>query len=763
VYALVESKKNAIYRSSDGGYSWEFRGDKNIGGRPFYYADIFVDPANENRLYSLHSRVNVSEDGGKSFSTLIDYNIHLDHHAWWIHPQDPSFMIDGNDGGLAITRDKGKNWRHVTNLPVSQFYHIRVDMELPYHVYGGMQDNGSWRGPGYTWSGGGIINTYWDFLMGGDGFDVVPVPGDPRYCYAMSQEGNVRRVDLETGGMVDIKPARTGEEELRFHWNSAIAQDPFNSNKIYFGSQFVHKSEDRGDSWRSISPDLTTNDTSKQKANESGGLTYDVTGAENHTCILAIAPSAVEEGVIWVGTDDGNIQFTSDGGEHWENCSPRIKDLPKGAWVPQIVPSAVNGGEAFVVVNNYRLNDYAPYLFHTTDYGKKWTRVVRESDVPGYVLSFAQDPGEAGLQFLGTEYGLYVSIDGGEEWSKWTNGYPTVSTMDLVIHPREHDLVIGTFGRSAYVLDDIRPLRALAGDYKHVTSSSLFVTEPPEAYLVDFRNAPGYYFTGDAYFQGENRSSGARISYFASVDEEDKKDSVTIEVLDQEMKIVRTLKQVPKNGLNRTTWRLDRKGVRVNFSEKEPPSRGNEQGGGGFVLPGNYNLRLSYKGDTTKTSIEVKPDPRAPFDLAGLEERQKRTDLLLAKMEELNGRLSTIRKCKEGAKLVKKLSGKGQSEALKSSTESMEQELKALSSQLFIDESIQGIYEPSDALYTQLSGRQGLWSTRPYTQNQLDKHARYISLADEGIEMIDSFLEGVWAEFREAVSAEKISLLGDQE
>jgi len=449
VYALVESKKNAIYRSTDGGYTWEKRGDKNIGSRPFYYADIFVDPANENRVYSLYSQVNISEDGGKSFSTLVGSNIHLDHHAWWIHPLDPSFMIDGNDGGLAITYDRGKNWRHVTNLPVSQFYHISVDMELPYNVYGGMQDNGSWRGPGYVWSHGGIINTYWDFLMGGDGFDVVPVPGDPKFCYAMSQQGNVNRCNLETGGMVDIKPVKRGDEELRFHWNAAIAQDPFDASTIYFGSQFVHKSSNRGDSWETISPDLSTNDTTKQTYGESGGLTYDVTGAETHTTILAIAPSTVKEGVIWAGTDDGNIQLTTDGGASWTNCTPLIKEFPEGAWVPQIVPSEEDAGEATVVVNNYRQNDYAPYLYHTRDYGKKWNRLIDQSDVPGYVLSFAFDPEEPRLRFLGTEYGLYVTIDGGEQWTKWTNGYPTVSTMDLVVHPREHDLVIGTFGRSA--------------------------------------------------------------------------------------------------------------------------------------------------------------------------------------------------------------------------------------------------------------------------------------------------------------------------
>lgn len=765
VYAHVESKKNAIYRSTDGGYSWEKRGDKNIGSRPFYYADIFVDPANENRLYSLYSRVNVSEDGGKTFSTLIDYNIHLDHHAWWIHPGDPDFMIDGNDGGLAITRDRGKNWRHVTNLPVSQFYHISVDMELPYNVYGGMQDNGSWKGPAYTWKGGGIINTYWDFLMGGDGFDVVSVPGDSRYCYAMSQQGNIRRVDLETGATVDIKPAKTGEEDLRFHWNSALAQDPFDQDVIYFGSQFVHKSLDRGNSWQKISPDLTTNDTAKQKFNESGGLTYDVTGAENHTCILTIAPSAIEKGVIWAGTDDGNIQLSTDGGETWTNCSSRISDFPEGAWIPQIVPSSHSGGEAFVVVNNYRQNDYAPYLFHTKNYGKKWERVIDQSDVPSYVLSFAQDPDEPRLQFLGTETGLYVSIDGGEEWTKWTVAYPTVSTMDLVIHPRELDLVIGTFGRSAFILDDIRPLRALAADYETVTSESIFPVEIPEAYLASYKNAPGYYFTGDAYYEGENRSSGARINYFVNLDEtetESKNDSVKIEILDAEKKLVRTLKQLPENGLNRSIWYLDRKGARVSFNAESPAKRKSEPGGGGAVLPGSYMVRFSFKGDTAYSAIEVKPDPRRPYDLAGMKAKQEKADLLLAKMEELNSSLERIRICRKGFDLVKKLADKEQAENLKAVTGPMETKLKALEKEFFRDESIQGIYYPSTALYVRFSGTYGiLGASEPLTGNQEDKLAMLISLADDAINRSSSFMEGEWATYREAVLKEEISLLKD--
>jgi photosystem II stability/assembly factor-like uncharacterized protein len=761
VYALIESKKNALYRSMDGGYSWEKRGEKNIGNRPFYYADIYVDPANENRVYSLYSQVNVSEDGGKSFSTLVGNNIHLDHHAWWIHPEDPTFMIDGNDGGLAITYDRGKNWRHISNLPVSQFYHISVDMELPYHVYGGMQDNGSWRGPAYLWRGGGIINTDWDFLLGGDGFDVVPAAGDPSTCYAMSQQGNVRRINLNTGATVDIKPVKTGEEELRFHWNSAIAQDPFDAGTIYFGSQFVHKSTDRGDSWITISDDLTTNDSTKQKFNESGGLTYDVTGAENHTTILAISPSPVEKGLIWVGTDDGNIQLTTDGGANWKNCSPTIKELPEGAWIPQIVPSVQQGGEAWVVVNNYRQNDYAPYLYHTSDYGKTWSRVIEEGDVPGYVLSFAVDPEETRLQFLGTEYGLYVSIDAGENWTKWTHGYPTVPTMDLVIHPREHDLVIGTFGRSAYVLDDIRPLRALAREGEEVLKAVIHPLEAPVAYLAARKNAPGYYFTGDAYYEGENRSTGARLSYFVQLEEAEptKKDTLTIEVRDKDMKLVRTLKRVPEHGLNRSVWYLDRKGVRLNFNKAKRSAPTREPGGGGSVLPGVYTLELAFRGDTATTQVRVEPDPRIAYDFEGMKDKEKRTDELLAKLEELNQAMDQLRSCHETYDLLKKLVNKEDSDDFKESSESMKKELDRISKSVFRNESVQGIYYPSDALSVRMSGTYSITgASSPLTANQLQKYEQYMMLADKTLETISSFIENEWQEFRDFVNKMDVPL-----
>ncbi|MDX1408365.1 MAG: hypothetical protein R3330_09530, partial [Saprospiraceae bacterium] len=295
VYAFIESKENGIFRSTDGGHSWERRsrkGDGLIGDRPFYYADLYVDVRNENRVYSIATAVTSSEDGGKTWSTFAPGNrVHTDHHAWWGHPGDPEHLIDGNDGGLFITHDRGKNWYFAENLPLAQFYHIRVDNEVPYNVYGGLQDNGSWCGPGQTWWKGGIRNMYWQRLSVGDGFDVVPDLQNSDYGYAMGQAGNLVRYHRPSGQLQRIKPVHPDGEYLRFNWNAGIAISPVDKQTVYYGSQYLHRSRDHGQSWETISPDLTTNDPDKQQFLESGGLTYDVTGAEIHTTIIAIAPS----------------------------------------------------------------------------------------------------------------------------------------------------------------------------------------------------------------------------------------------------------------------------------------------------------------------------------------------------------------------------------------------------------------------------------------------------------------------------------------
>ncbi|RDK87110.1 VPS10 domain-containing protein [Marinirhabdus gelatinilytica] len=644
VYALVEAKKNALYKSEDGGFNWKKINDKNdIGNRPFYYSDIFVDPENENRVYSVFTYVNVSEDGGNNFKQLmpaygVDNGVHPDHHAWWIHPTDGSFMMDGNDGGLNITHDGGKSWRFVGNLPVAQFYHINVDNEFPYNVYGGMQDNGSWRGPAYVWKAQGIRNSYWQEISFGDGFDVVPDRDDSRYGWSMSQQGFVSRYDWKTGNNYTVKPTHPDPEVfLRFNWNSAINIDPFDTSTIYFGSQFVHKSTNKGLTWEVISPDLTTNDPEKQKQSESGGLTMDATGAENHTTILVIEPSPLEQNMLWAGTDDGRVHYTQNGGQSWTDVSKNLPGLPEGSWIVQIKASNKNKGEALLVANDYRRFNYTPYAYRTTNYGKTWNRIVDENDVESYTLSIVEDPKEKNLLFLGTDDGLYVSTNAGSDWMKWTNGFPTVSVKDLVIQEREDDLVIGTFGRSAWVLDDIKPLREIAKN-SSVFNETIKVFDPPTAYQAAYQQPTGSRFGGDALYNAENRAGGARIRYYFNAPEDEKdseekdaneddsstgteaqddddmedskpsKDSIYMKIYDG-TKLIRTLKQKKPDstGIYTWHWRMDEAGVdrpsrKIQKRKSEP--RGTQ------VKPGTYRIDMEFDGNTTTTTVKVESDPR---------------------------------------------------------------------------------------------------------------------------------------------------------
>ncbi len=719
VYALVEAKKNALYKSTDGGENWKKVNDKSdIGNRPFYYSEIYVDPQNENRVYSVFTYVNVSEDGGKNFDQLmpaygVDNGVHPDHHAWYIHPKDGSFMIDGNDGGMNITYDRGKSWRFIGNLPVAQFYHINVDMETPYNVYGGMQDNGSWRGPAYVWRSQGIRNSYWQEISFGDGFDVVPDPDNSRYGYSMSQQGYVSRYDWQTGNNYSVRPTHPDPEvDLRFNWNAAINIDPFDNSTLYFGSQFVHKSTDKGLTWEVISPDLTTNDPEKQKQSESGGLTMDATGAENHTTILVIEPSAVERDVLYVGTDDGRVHVTKNGGEDWTDIASGLKGLPQGSWIAQIKASKTKKGHALLIANDYRRFNYEPYAYRTTDYGQSWTRIVDAADAESYTLSIIEHPEQNNLMFLGTDDGLYVSIDAGDNWTKYTNGFPTVSVKDLVIHPREDDLVIGTFGRAAWVLDDLEPLKQMAGDYsafakakkendsrkkkknrrskkdsdsaekmETVAEQPIYLFEPPTAYFARYQQPTGSRFGADAMYQGENRGSRGRFRYFFDPDafkakdgkmigsdnnsEEDKEDgslsgaeakpdSLFLKIYDGD-KLIRTMSsKVPKEkGVHSWGWYLREKGAKrprrgVDESKREPT--------GVSVLPGTYKAVLEYGDLTSETMIKVEEDSRIDeFSIANRRAMRAEQKKLEALNEEVYELTQALAEGKKTAELFKKM------------------------------------------------------------------------------------------------------------
>ena len=790
IYALVESKKNALYKSEDGGFKWKKINDKDdIGNRPFYYSDIAVDPQNENRVFSVFTYVNVSQDGGKNFSQLmpaygVTNGVHPDHHAWWIHPQDGLFMIDGNDGGLNITHDGGKTWRFIGNIPVAQFYHISVDNEFPYNVYGGMQDNGSWRGPAYVWKVQGIRNSYWQEIAFGDGFDVVPDLDDSRYGYAMSQQGYVSRYDWKTGNNYIVRPTHPiADTRLRFNWNAAIGQDPFDNSTVYFGSQFVHVSKDKGQTWKVISPDLTTNDPEKQKQSESGGLTLDATGAENHCTLLVIEPSSVEKDMLWVASDDGRVHFTQDAGSTWNEVTKNIKGLPKGSWITQIKASNKNKGEALLVANDYRRFNYTPYAYRTKNYGKTWERIVDGGDVENYTLSIVEDPINSNLMFLGTDDGLYISLNAGKQWDKFdAEIFPTVSVKDLVIHPREHDLVIGTFGRAAWVLDDIRPLRALASS-SSIIEKDVQLFEPPTAYLAAYQQPTGSRFGADAMYQGTNRKYGAMLSYFVNppvkkdkdsdkeekANDEDeaekkeaKKDSLTLMVYDGE-RLIRTLKKkVPKEkGIYRWYWYMDEKGV---SRPRRKPSKSKREPSGVQVKPGTYRLVMSFGDEQSEQTIEVKSDPRLTVDPAN-------TDAVYTASKELEGytaaaaaAVKQLAESKQTLADYKKLFKENKSDEMKALLKEMKSQTKTIDSLIALyigkEDKRQGIVRnPESNVLTRIRNASRYTRSRQEgitaTENKLLQHAK--EELEVAIEQTNNFYKEVWPVLKSKIEAEDAS------
>ncbi len=713
VYAKIESSKNGFYKSDDGGFTWQLVNNipAQITDRPFYYQEIYVDPTNENRIYDIHSSLTYSEDGGKSFLPISQgatRTIHGDHHAWWINPNDPDFIIEGSDGGLGISRDRGRTWVSDEKIPAGQFYHVNVDNELPYHVMGGMQDNGSWQGPAYSWIRGGIRNYYWNFALGGDGFDVMADPEDANWLYAMSQGGNLSKTNLVTGERSWIKPPSVDPKVLlRFNWNAAIAQDPFDKKTIYYGSQFLHKSTDKGSGWQIISPDLTTNDSVKIRGLlNTGGLTLDITGAETYCTIISIAPSPKEQGMIWVGTDDGKVQLTRDGGKTWNALQQNIPGFPQGGWIPQITASRYNAGEAFVVVNDYRRGDFKPYVFRTTDFGKTWTRMIDENKVKGYALCMIQDPVEPNLVFAGTENGLWVSFDNGVSFRQWTNGYPSVSTYDLAIQEREADLVIATFGRSLWILDDIRPLRKIATNKGAPLTKTITAFEIPEAYQAFMRFPTGYNVN---VYEAENRSAGARVSFFinkpkmsdtAVVKSSSRGDTATVKIYDPTNKLIRTLRWGVDSGFNRKNWGLEAKGYREPGAPKAKP--GDPEPGGLPVLPGIYKLVIHFANASDSAFVNVKDDPRTGNRNELRLALQSQMERLVKSSDKLNMGLDRLEEagevCTKILAQAKGLEGKD-IDSLKKASTKIQEEIKA------IREKISG----------KISEKQGISRTANYT------------------------------------------------
>ncbi|MFZ1705571.1 MAG: hypothetical protein WAT79_14575 [Saprospiraceae bacterium] len=587
LYAVLETEKElekGLYRSDDAGASWKkTNGDFELVIRPFYFSRIVVDPKNPEILLKAGLSGYMSKDGGQTFRS-IQGGIHSDFHDFMFDPNDSDKIVIGTDGGVYRSWDGGTNWEMVKGLPISQFYHVSVDNRSPFWVYGGLQDNGSWTGPSSKI--GGVRNSDWKSVGYGDGFRVYPHPNDPNTVYSEMQGAeNIWRVNISQSLAKTIKPYREeGDPKLRFNWNAPLSTSYHNPDRVYVGSQFVHVSEDRGESWRKISLDLTTNDPKKQMQASSGGLSADNSGAENHCTVFTINESPLDKNIIWVGTDDGNVQVTKDGGASWQNVRPFITGVPSHTWVYYIEASKFDPKVAYVVFDGHTQNDTKPYVMKTMDFGKTWKSVITDQ-IPIFARSIKEDSKNPNILYLGTEQGLYVTLDAGLNWVKFENNMPAVAIHYMTIHQDKDALVMGTHGRGVIIIDDISSLRQinealLNKEIEFIATSPTTISES-----VSFQEFP---HVGE--FVGDNPTSMARIVYY--MNKRHTFGKMAMEIYDMEGNKVADLPPGKSKGLNEVLW---------NYTHPLPKTAtGKTLAFGGFAAPkypaGKYKVKLT-KGD----------------------------------------------------------------------------------------------------------------------------------------------------------------------
>lgn len=587
--AIVESNNTGLYISDDGGEHWKNQSaTMNTVARPFYFATIEIDPKDPKRVYRPAFEFAYSDDGGYSFSSASGEGgwVHSDMHALWINPNNTNILYVGTDGGIYTSIDRGVTWRFSHNLPVGQFYHVSYDMQDPYHVYGGLQDNGSWMAP--SAAPGGIGNGSWLRVGGGDGFWTQP-DIDGKTVYAEYQGGNMQRTVIATGKSEDIQPQKTlKEEKLRWNWNTPIVLGSKNPKNLYVGAQYLYKSTDQGRNWKRISPDLTTNDKNKQKQEDSGGLSADNTSAENHCTIFTVAESPLDENLIWVGTDDGNIQYSLNGGTSWVNVSNTIalSGAAKGAWVSSIEPSHFDKNTVYATLENHMYGDHACYLIKSTDMGKSW-KLISSKEFKSFAHKICEDPSNPKLLFLGTEMGIYSTLDGGENWFLLKNGIPEYALVrDIKIHPRTHDLILGTHGRGIYILDDIRAIRNLTAD---IWNQDVYLFPTPDITLNNGRFGWGGSEISGGWYCG-NPASIQSIDYYLK----DRLSSgkADVEIYDANGKLLQSIPGGKRKGINKVYWNMRGTPPRV-------AAGSTKFDGAGFtapmVLPGTYTVKLKVK------------------------------------------------------------------------------------------------------------------------------------------------------------------------
>jgi len=603
LYTVIEAEKDerkGLYRSNDAGASWEqLNNDFGITVRPFYFSRIVVDPKNEDVVVKGGLSGSISRDGGKTFKNLG--NMHSDIHDIVFSIKDSDIMYIGTDGGVYRTWDGGTTMEIVENLPLSQFYQISVDDAEPYNVYGGLQDNGSWYGP--SSSPGGIEARDWHSIGAGDGFRVLKHPTKPIIYSEMQGAENVWRIDTERQLTKTIQPLPVSEDQkLRWNWNAPMAISSHQPDRFYMGSQYLHKSEDMGDTWTIISPDLTTNDPAKQNQEDSGGLSMDNSGAENHTTIFTIAESPLDEKVIWVGTDDGNVQVTQDGGKTWTNTVGNIPNLPKNTWCYHIEASVFDKGTAYAVFDGHTMNDMKPYAFKTTNFGKTWTNIISD-DIVGFARNIQEDYVNPDLLYLGTEFGLYITMDGGKNWKKFTNNMPSVAVHFIDLHKRTNDLIMGTHGRGVIIIDDISPLRSINNE---VLGKTLHFFETPDTEISETSSFGGN-FGAETQFVGRSKTKDVQIKYYLKKRHTFGK--MALEIQDMDGNTIAELGPGKSKGINIVNWNYTRKTPKV--------AKGKTFSFGGFTSPqvpaGTYKAVITKGKETFEHTFNLVYDKNSPL------------------------------------------------------------------------------------------------------------------------------------------------------
>lgn len=596
VYAVVESdvggtpsftenrsKAGGVFRSDDKGETWKRL--NGIDPRAFYFSQIRIDPKDDQRIYVLGFTLHVSDDGGKTFRDDGAKNVHPDLHAMWIDPDNPNRLLLGNDGGIYASYDRSETWQHYENVGIGEFYRVAVDMEKPYRIAGGLQDNFSWLGPSATRNQDGITNADWVSLGGGDGMYCAIDPIDPDVIYSESQNGTMTRLNMKTGQLKFLQPApKEGEPAFRFNWTSPFWISHFDHTVLYLGGNHVFKLTERGDKWESISPDLSTQDIKKVSSIGSGAETYGT--------VFTISESPVTRGLIWAGTDDGKVWVTRDEGKNWADLTGNLPSDVKGFWISRIEASHFDEGTAFVAIDGHRNDVYAPYAYVTTDFGKTWKSIVSDLPKEGPVKVVREDLKNKNVLFAGTEFGFFVSFDRGAHWSKFNAGLPTVAVHDILIHPRDLDLVIATHGRSIFVMDDIRPLEELTTEVE-AKDLHLFSLKP----ALEFYYLPSGAISGSGNFKASNPPFGADINFYVK---SFAAESYSISINDGTGHTVKTFSGSALPGINRVTWNLQPAGP-------EGQDLPQEFGQPKFVKPGEYTVTVSIgdKKETGKLTVEA--------------------------------------------------------------------------------------------------------------------------------------------------------------